>query len=120
MNRHFTTLREVMKRLIFSALMGGLLAQATWGATINTYTNNGSLVVPPNAPPQVDATNFLNNGLFSIDLVAYDTQISGGTIAPNSLYNFYSTQNFTNRNQMFCRPGFRFDNEPVSVGARHR
>ncbi len=120
MNRNISTLQSLMKRLIFSALMGLLLARPMAGQTLNTYTNNGQLFVPPNNPPQVDATNFLNNGLFYIDLVNYDLQVGGGTIGVNSLYDFSNVQNFTNRNRMFCNPGFRFDTEPSLVGERHR
>ena len=121
MNRNFLILTRpgLMKRLFFSILMGVVLAHEAV-ATINTYTNNGNFIVPPRTPPQVDATNFLNNGLFSMDLVSYEFQTSGGIVSPEALYDFSSVRNFTNRNKMFANPGFRFDTEPVSVGSRYR
>src|SRR5262249_6363786 len=55
-------------------------------------------------PPQIDATNFINNGSFNLStLFPFDTS---------------NTQNFTNNGTMFGSVGFRFDNAPATSGVR--
>src|ERR1044071_1645864 len=69
-------------------------------ATDAFYINNGTVTFPP----QIDATNFINNGTFDIfTTIPFDTS---------------NTQNFTNNGSMFGTVGFRFDNAPSISGLR--
>jgi hypothetical protein len=85
-----------MKRLVLLVSLGVLSALPA-RATSTTYINNSSVISPPAIAPQIDATNFVNNGNFSISL--------------NSTLPFetWNTRNWTNNSQMTGNPGFRFD-----------
>jgi hypothetical protein len=74
-------------------------------ATDAFYINNGivSVTSPPTDPPQIDATNFVNNGLFAI------TNLNNGSLTPPFPYETWNTLNFSNRNRMVGDSGFRFD-----------
>lgn len=83
-----------MKRLNgYCALVGVLLPMAV-GATDGTWVNNGTIVVAPN----IDATNFVNNGTFSV--------------ATTQPFDTSNTENFTNSSTMTGSVGFRFDTAP--------
>ena len=106
-----------MKRLFLTAVFSVAVANAGW-ATSGSYINYGSVTTPP----VIDATNFVNFGLFSID-----------TAVP---YDFSNVRNYTNRNVMrngildqlifvggggllLGSPGFRFDTAPSTTGSRY-
>lgn len=74
------------------------------------YINNGSINAPPSAFPQVDATNFVNNGLFNIGLPV---------ALPLNLFTFSDVLNYTNTGVMACNTGFKFDTEPSGTGSAH-
>ena len=92
-----------MKRLFLSGFFGLLLVSGAWGQTSAFYVNNGIV----NEPPDIDAINFVNNGIFDLSStflsLPFDTS---------------NTQNFTNRNSMRASIGFRFDTVPTPFGAR--
>lgn len=84
-----------MKRLFSSILLAAALAPlAGYSETVNTWTNAGTLTFPP----QVDATNFINYGIFDI--------------FTSSPFDTSNTRNFTNNGSMFGSVGFRFDTAP--------
>lgn len=84
---------------LFLAL-GSVLAvgPAALGQTVDLYQNDTQLISPPDYPPSVDATNFVNNGVFSITLPY-------GYSGPQP-YITANTLNFTNTGTMFCNSGF--------------
>ncbi len=88
-------------RKFLSALFLAALAQAAWAQIPGTYENDGQVLCPPDVPPNIDATNFVNNGRFLItftnsDGIPFDTQ---------------NTVNYTNTFTGFmnCNTGFRLD-----------
>lgn len=93
-----------MKRLLLWFLLGSLaspLAQAT-----TNFINNGtvSFTSPPQTPPQIDASNFVNNGIFYIT-----NGVSTSLFQPAAPYQSWNTRNWTNANRMAGDSGFRFD-----------
>jgi hypothetical protein len=92
-----------MKPLCLPLILGMALAPVAASATINTYINNGVIT----SPPQIDAINFVNNGIFSI--------------ATSQPFDTSNTLNFTNRGSMTGLIGWRFDhvnNAPGGNGTR--
>lgn len=88
-----------MKALFLSVMLSSTLIPLTGLAqTAAFYINDGVVT----SPPQIDATNFVNNGTFNIF-----------TSAP---FDTSNTRNFTNRNLMNGSPGFRFDTFLGGVG----
>src|SRR5882672_9719173 len=90
----------IMKRFLISMLFSLMLLPYLGWATDAFYINNGTVMFPP----QIDATNFINNGSFDIfTVLPFDTS---------------NTQNFTNNGTMFGSVGFRFDTAPSTSGTR--
>lgn len=83
-----------MKRFTAGCVLLGILVPLLAGAADANWVNNGSIVVAPN----IDATNFINNGTISIS-----------TSQP---FDTSNTQNFTNSGSMSGSVGFRFDTAP--------
>jgi hypothetical protein len=93
-----------MKRLLLWILLSALAAPLA-PATTN-YINFGvvSVFCPPGLPPQIDASNFVNYGTFSITNQESDNP-------PNMPlpYQTWNTRNYTNFNKMLGDSGYRFD-----------
>src|SRR5688572_19656272 len=88
-----------MNRFLLSGLLGLVLLPHRGSATDDTFINSGIITFPP----QIDATNVINNGTFNLlTLLPFDTS---------------NTQNFTNTGTMIGSAGFRFDTTP-NVGTR--
>lgn len=89
-----------MKRFFSAALLAAFSVAAS-AATAPSYINYGTVT----SPVTVDATNFVNLGVFSpITTVPFD---------------FSNVRNFTNRGTMAnLGSGFRFDTAPSSAGVR--
>src|SRR5437762_2929320 len=92
-----------MKRIFIPGLLQLLMLAQIGHATDAFYINNGLVTFPP----QIDATNFVNNGTFDFS--------ANPTVFP---FDTSSTQNFTNNGTMFGSVGFQFDNAPASSGTR--
>src|SRR5437868_9629306 len=92
-----------MKRLLIQGLFSLMLLPQVGWATDAFYINNGTVTFPP----QIDATNFINNGSFDFSF--------NPTVSP---FDTSNTENFTNNGSMFGSVGFRFDNAPASSGTR--
>src|SRR5438445_3140522 len=86
-----------MKRLLILGPLGLVLLARPVGATDATYVNNGLVTFPP----QIDATNFVNNGTFDFTL--------NPTLFP---FDTSNTENYTNNGTMLGAVGFQFDNSP--------
>lgn len=95
-------MRPFMKRLLLSGLMSLMLFPGLGRATDDTYVNNGDITFPP----QIDATNVINNGSF--DFRSNPTELP---------FDTSNTHNFTNNGTMIATVGFQFDNAP-STGPR--
>jgi len=89
------------------ALLLGL-PMATHAAS-DFYINDGILLCPPQVPPNIDATNFVNNNFFSINYTNF---------FQNQPFRMASVLNFTNNGLMAGNLGFQFDTGPVGTGTR--
>lgn len=65
------------------------------------YENDGSVVAPPQVIPQIDATNFVNKGVMSLNFQ--------GTGQNLQYLETADTLNFTNTGYMIANTGFKFD-----------
>jgi len=109
-----------MNRLMKWPLLCGLLALAlarTTFAADALYQNDGIVNYPAiqSSPPVIDATNFVNNGSFTINFTTVDVAT---LVQP--FYETSDTQNYTNSDNgvMMVDTGFRFDNQASSAGTR--
>jgi hypothetical protein len=93
-----------MKRILLSALLSVL--PSTLALATTNYINNStvSILAPPQFAPQIDASNFVNNGIFYITNL-YNTAL----VQPPMPYQSWNTRNWTNANRMAGDSGFRFD-----------
>ena len=103
-----------------------MLARLAFGQTTNSYINNGTITAPPDPIPQIDATNFINNGLFNLALEdnAFSTNVGVfGTIVVNAIftpYDFSDVLTYSNRGIMTDDTGFLFNTQPSGSGSAHR
>jgi hypothetical protein len=103
---------SIMKRLLFAGVINLVICMVVLGQPSPIYENDGVVEVPPQFAPQIDATNFVNKGLFDINFLSttFKTTFFNGFAAVNvQLYDFSDTLNFTNQNGMSTDTGFRFD-----------
>lgn len=92
-----------MKRFLGLTVALNAMLPVGFGATAPRYENFGT-VTTLSTPPQIDATAFINHGVFTVQTpLPFDTQ--------NTLY-------WTNRGQMFGSVGFRFDTVNGTNGLR--
>jgi hypothetical protein len=94
-----------MKRQLLSILFCASLMPAS-SATLDTYINNGivTAVFPPVPAPDIDATNFVNNGFFGIT-----NFFTENFFTPPEPFVTANTLNYSNRNRMLGDSGFRFN-----------
>src|SRR5438445_13696524 len=102
-----------MKHLILGMALSGAITGAA-SAAAPFYINDGIVTTAP----QIDATNFVNNGTFSLGLTLVGGLGGISGIGGFNLFDFSSTENFTNRSIMSAFPGFEFDTAPASSGVR--
>ena len=112
-----------MKRFFYAGCLAVGLAGPVLADPSAVYINNGSLIT--NAPPVVDATNFINNGTFEIGfniITNVNSSLVGSIVFAQNIYpfDFSDVQFYTNRGVMACDTGFIFNNSPSSVGSPHR
>lgn len=94
---------RLMNRLLKCLWFGGILCLISGQparAADAFFVNYGTIDYPltTNTVPEIDATNFVNNGNFIVDFTEYTT-----------LYETHDTLNFTNIGYMECNLGFEFD-----------
>lgn len=113
-----------MKQFLLAGLLLMSLVCMASAQPTSVFINEGSIICPPAIPPQIDATNFINNGLFNISLSGnnVDTTLIGqinfvSTLTP---FQFSDVLGFTNRGTMSCDNGFIFNTSPSTVGTAHR
>src|SRR5277367_4033053 len=94
-----------MKQFFISGFLLLALVQLSPAQPSNSYINNGTILCPPSTPPQIDATNFVNNGELSI---SFSTQ--------SAPFDFSYVQSYTNRGTLICNTGFIFNNSPSGNG----
>ncbi len=84
-----------------------LSALSVLGDTSAVYENFGLVQAPPDIPPQIDASNFINHAQFIINFTNFSLNLPL-TIPP---YETQDTRNYTNDfgADMECNTGFRFD-----------
>lgn len=112
-----------MKRFLLSGFLALALAPLSQGQPTGSYINNGTIIT--NIPPAIDATNFVNNGIFDIALNAILTNSIGafGSIAilnAQPALDFSDVLFYTNRGIMSCDTGFLFNTQPSGTGTPHR
>ena len=102
----------LMKRLILTGLASLAMISVAPGRTDPSYVNNLVLVFnPPNAPPMIDATNFVNNVAF------IDNTFNRLSVAPFETAN---TVYYTNFGVLGSLQGFRFDTFNTDTGLYSR
>ena len=115
--RRANNMNRFMKWPLFCGWLALALVRPVLAAD-STYVNNGIVSYPgtQSYPPVIDATNFVNNGSFTINFTSIDVETS--LVQP--FYETSDTQNFTNNGSgvMMTDTGFRFDNQPSSAGTR--
>lgn len=104
------------KFLIVFAALAALAGRAP--AASDFYVNDSTVVCPPQIPPQVDATNFVNNSYFSINFTNFVFLPSGLFTVQPDYYATADTRNFTNNGMMIANGGFLFDSSPSGNGSR--
>lgn len=103
-----------MKRIFLVGCLTLALAPLAWAGSAY-YINNGQVNAFVTNVPQIDATNFVNNGLFNIFLQPTATTGFQSTQG-GPPFDFSDTLNFTNTGGMFCDLGFLFENQPANLG----
>src|ERR1035437_3177808 len=96
-------MRSVMKRILFFGLLALALFPVAVRATSDTYENDGTVLSPPDVAPQIDATNFVNTGSFTVDLPLTLTA---------EQYKTANTVNYTNTGTMSAEWGFDLETFP--------
>jgi hypothetical protein len=105
-----------LHRPAFWPIFAACLALATFrAAAADAYYDNAGIVTYPGtqtAPPMIDATNFVNSGLFQINFQTIPI------IAP--YYETSDTVNYTNTDSgtLVADTGFQFDTQSSATGAR--
>ena len=98
-----------MKCKLLSGFLALVLPVVAVAQTSAFYVNDSFINCPPQIPPQVDATNFVNNNYFSINFTNLFS------VQP---YRMANVLNYTNNGSMVGNYGFQFDTGPSGAGAR--
>jgi hypothetical protein len=101
-----------MKRQILIGLAGLAMVSVALARTDPNYINNGLFLCPPHTPPQIDATNFINNSAF-IDNTLNSFNSTTLSLTPYATAN---TVNYTNTGVMGSLAGFEFDTHNSKTG----
>ena len=102
----------VIKNMKCKILAGCLLlglSPALMAVTSDFYVNDGVVICPPQIPPQVDATNFVNNNFLSINFTNTVILPNGQFAVLPSSFVTANTYNFTNTGVLYCNGGLTFD-----------
>jgi hypothetical protein len=106
-----------MKRFFSTALLILALATPVLAQPAAEFVNNGTIT----SPLVIDATNFINNGLFDIAFNSFSQNNVGFLLLETSLqpFDFSDVVNYTNSGFMAADTGFIFDDAPSTGGSRH-
>jgi hypothetical protein len=106
-----------MKLLLLTSLMA--LAAPLWARAqpSNSFINVGTIDAPPDLPPQVYATNFVNSGTINIQLGSTFDTIGGLLVETITVppFDFSDVLSYTNSGTMTCDAGFQFDTAPSGL-----
>jgi hypothetical protein len=123
MKANFSKSGRRFQAMALSLLAGLILCPLTGMATLNTYTNKGTIAYYSDVYnntvlylPQIDATNFYNSGIWDVYTLEPLFTVNG-TIAVNGNgyinsalpYTTTHTLNYTNKGTMTCSVGWEFD-----------
>jgi len=99
--------------------MALVLGPAALSQTSSLYENWGVVQCPPEVPPTIDASNFVNHGEFLINFTNAALLTLPVTTKP---FETSSTLNYTNDfgAVMSCNAGFRMETFPPPAGPRQR
>jgi hypothetical protein len=108
-----------MKQKLLCGLMALVLGPAALGQTPASYENFGLVQCPPEIPPTIDASNFVNHAQFFINFTAENNPFFPVSTPP---FETTSTLNYTNDfgAVMSCNTGFRMETYPLPSGPRKR
>ena len=117
------TIRDkIMKQKLLSGLMALVLtlalAPAALGRPDTRWENWGAVICPPEIPPTIDASNFVNYGQFIVNITNFPPlHPSQGPVDP---YATFDTLNFSNQYGAFmaCNSGFLLQFNPQVGSAR--
>jgi hypothetical protein len=98
-----------MKCKFLVSILAVVLPVVAVAQTSAFYVNDSFVNCPPQIPPQVDATNFVNNNFFSINFT---------NLFSAQPYRMASVLNYTNNAYMYGNYGFQFDTGPSGAGTR--
>lgn len=106
-----TGIARIIFGIVAALMMSFALPRAA--ATEGYYINNNILEYPGTIdyPPQIDASNFVNNSYFIINFQTYS-----GVTQP--FYETWDTINYTNIGVMLCDAGFRIDTQSSATQLR--
>jgi hypothetical protein len=112
---HKNHLMKRMNRLMQLPFLGVLLvfSLARAASAADALYQNDAIVSYPGTesfPPVIDATNFVNNGSFTINFTTFS--------ASQPFYETSDTINYTNIGSMVANTGFNFDTQSTSTGLR--
>lgn len=109
--RRSSLMNRLMKWPLLCGVLGLALVRTTLAA--DSFYENDAIISYPGTeqyPPQIDATNFVNTGSFTINFQTLTTL--------NQFFETSDTLNYTNTGAMDCNTGFNFDNQSSSTGTR--
>src|ERR1035441_2877774 len=108
-----------MKQKLLCGLMALVLGPAALGRTPPFYENYGVVQCPPEIPPTIDASNFINHAEFLLNFTNGNLLTLPFTTPP---YETTSTLNYTNDfgAVMSCNTGFRMETYSLQSGQRQR
>src|ERR1035438_3579883 len=108
-----------MKQKLLCGLMALVLGPAALGRTPAFYENYGVVQCPPEIPPTIDASNFINHAEFFVNFTNGNLLTLPFTTPP---YETTSTLNYTNDfgAVMSCNTGFRMETYSLQSGQRQR
>src|ERR1039457_2267422 len=108
-----------MKQKLLCGLMALVLGPAALGRTPAFYENYGVVQCPPEIPPTIDASNFINHAEFFVNFTNGNLLTLPVATPP---YETSSTLNYTNDfgAVMSCNTGFRMETYSLQSGQRQR
>src|SRR3974390_1761362 len=104
-----------MKQKLLPGLLALAIAPAVLSQTPPIYENYGVVQCPPEIPPTINATNFVNHAQFIINFT--NGALQGEPIL-SPPYETSDTVNYTNDfgALLSCNTGFRLDTVPLQSG----
>ncbi len=111
--------KQFMKQKLLYGLLALALAPAAFSQPAPAYVNQGVVQCPPEIPPMIDASNFVNEGQFIINFTNFDLLTLPVTAPP-----FATSDTLTYTNDfgavMSCNTGFLLDTYSTQSGLQQR